>query len=194
MVKRRRQRLAALFTPLRRCFHQPAWTARGRPRALPPTIEVHAMTHRILRSIPLALLALTIPAFASAAAAEPASVKVNLSDKGGKDRILLSTNHVKAGEVEFEITNTSKSQMHEFLIAPWKGAITKLPYNDKEGAVREAKVRQLQGVEDMKPGAEATLRLSLRPGPYVVFCNQPSHYKLGMEARFTVTGRLTAKK
>ena len=145
------------------------------------------MTHRILRSIPLALLALTIPALTCAAAAEPASVNVNLSDKGGKDRILLSTNKVKAGEVEFEITNTSKVSLHEFLIAPWKGAITNLPYNDKKGAVLEAKMRQLQGVEDMKPGAEATLRLSLKSGPYVVFCNQPGHYKLGMVARFTVT-------
>ncbi len=145
------------------------------------------MTHCVLRSIPFVLLALTMPALASAAAAAPASVKVDLSDTGGKDRILLSTSKVKAGEVEFEIANTSKVAMHEFLIAPWKGAITKLPYNDKEGAVRETKVRQLQGVEDMKPGAEATLRLSLKPGPYVVFCNQPGHYKLGMVARFTVT-------
>ena len=84
--------------------------------------------------------------------------------------------------------------MHEFLIAPWKGAITKLPYNDKKGAVIEAKMRQLQGVEDMKPGAEATLRLSLKSGPYVVFCNQPGHYKLGMVARFTVTARVMARK
>ncbi len=141
------------------------------------------MTRRILRFIPFAFLALAT----SALAAEPASVKVNLSDKGGQDRILLSANQVKAGGVEFEITNTSKDSLHEFLIAPWKGAITKLPYNDTKGAVVELKVHQLQGVEDMKPGAEATLRLSLKSGPYVVFCNQPGHYKLGMVARFTVT-------
>lgn len=141
------------------------------------------MTRRILPFIPLASLVLATAALA----AEPASVKVNLSDKGGQDRILMSASKVKAGGVEFEITNTSKVSLHEFLIAPWKGAITKLPYNDKEGAVRESKVRDLQGVEDMKPGAEATLRLVLKPGPYVVFCNQPGHYKLGMVARFTVT-------
>jgi len=39
----------------------------------------------------------------------------------------------------------------------------------------------------MKPGAEATLRLPLKAGKYVMFCNQPGHYKLGMVARFTVT-------
>jgi uncharacterized cupredoxin-like copper-binding protein len=42
-------------------------------------------------------------------------------------------------------------------------------------------------VEDMKPGAEATLRLPLKPGSYALFCNQPGHYKLGMVAAFTVT-------
>lgn len=150
-------------------------------------IEVHAMTHRVLRSIPLALLALTVPALASVAAAEPASVKVGLSDKGGKERILLNADKTKAGAIEFDITNTSQAVMHEFLITPWKGAITALPYNDKKGQVAETKLSQLAGVEDMKPGAEAILRLSLKPGRYVVFCNQPGHYKLGMVARFTVT-------
>ena len=48
------------------------------------------MLHRTLRSIPLALLALTAPALVSAAFADPPSIKVNLSDKGGKDRILMS--------------------------------------------------------------------------------------------------------
>lgn len=120
-------------------------------------------------------------------AAEPASVKVDLSDKGGKDRIILSTDHAKAGAVEFHIKNTSTTSLHEFLIIPWKGAITALPYNDTKGQVIEIKLPRLAGVEDMKPGAEAILRLPLKAGRYVVFCDQPGHYKLGMVARFTVT-------
>ncbi len=77
--------------------------------------------------------------------------------------------------------------MHEFLITPWKGKITALPYNKKEDEVIEDKLPHLAGVEDMKPGAKAILRLPLEAGRYVVFCNQPGHYKLGMVARFTVT-------
>lgn len=123
-----------------------------------------------------------------AQAAEPASVKVTLSDQEGKDmKIALSTDKVKAGAVEFEVTNTSPNFMHEFLITPWKGAITKLPYDAKEKAVAEDKLPHMQGVEDMKPGASATIRLVLAPGEYVVFCNQEGHYKMGMEQRFTVT-------
>ena len=144
------------------------------------------MTQRAVRPVLLSLLLLVGPAVSAAFAAEPATVKVDLSDKGGKDRIILSTDKVKAGGVEFEIKNTSKDQMHEFLISSWKGKITALPYKDSDGQVAEDKVPQLAGVEDMKPGAEATLRLPLKAGKYVVFCNQPGHYKLGMEARFTV--------
>jgi uncharacterized cupredoxin-like copper-binding protein len=122
----------------------------------------------------------------AAAAAEPASVKVSLWEKDGADGITLSTQKVKAGSVEFEIKNASKDNMHEFLITPWDGSIKALPYNDTKGEVREGKLARLAGVEDMKPGAEATLRLPLKPGHYAVFCNQPGHYKMGMIAAFTV--------
>lgn len=145
------------------------------------------MIYRVLPAIPFALLSLCTAVLVSAAASgEPASVKVDLSDQGGHDRILLSPAEVKQGPVEFHIKNTSKTQMHEFLLAPWKGSITSLPYNAKEGEVAEGKISDLAGVEDMKPGAQAILRLPLKPGRYVAFCDQPGHYKAGMEARFTV--------
>jgi uncharacterized cupredoxin-like copper-binding protein len=122
----------------------------------------------------------------AANAAEPASVKVSLWEKDGGDGITLSTQTVKAGAVEFEIKNTSKQNVHEFLITPWTGSSKALPYNDTKGAVREGKLAKLAGVEDMKPGAEATLRLPMKPGHYAVFCNQAGHYKMGMVADFTV--------
>jgi uncharacterized cupredoxin-like copper-binding protein len=123
----------------------------------------------------------------AAMAAEPASVKVDLSDKGGKFGILMSADHVKEGAVEFTIKNTSTTLLHEFLITPWQGAMTSLPYDAKTLQVKEEKLPKLAGVEDMKPGAEAILRLPLKAGRYVVFCDQPGHYKMGMVALFTVT-------
>lgn len=145
------------------------------------------MNHRILRAIPLALLAFSLPALTTVASADPVAIKVDLSNKGGKMRIIMSTHKTKAGAVDFAITNTSKTMMHEFLITPWKGKITALPYSKKEDGVIEEKLPHLAGVEDMKPGAHAILRLPLKAGRYVVFCNQPGHYKAGMVARFTVT-------
>ena len=138
-------------------------------------------------SLLIAATALVIAA-PLAQAAEPTDIKVTLTDQAGKDmHIGLSTNKVKAGAVEFEVTNASTDQMHEFLIMPWKGATTSLPYDAKENAVAEDKLPHLEGVEDMPAGAKATIRLVLTPGEYVVFCNQSGHYKMGMETRFTVT-------
>ncbi len=119
-------------------------------------------------------------------AAEPASIKVQLWNKGGTMGLTMDKTSVPSGPVEFEITNTSKNTMHEFLIAPWKGSLTSLPYDKSESQVAEGKVPGLQGQEDMKPGTQTTLRLVLKPGSYIVFCNQPGHYKMGMYAHLNV--------
>jgi len=124
---------------------------------------------------------------ATPAMAEPPSVHVSLWDKDGKMGITLSQDKVKAGPVEFEVKNASPSLMHEFLIVPWRGAVTSLPYDAKQSQVDEDKLPHMQGIEDMKPGLAATVRLVLAPGSYVVFCNQPGHYKMGMERSFVVT-------
>jgi uncharacterized cupredoxin-like copper-binding protein len=144
------------------------------------------MIRSLFPTLAVGIAALAFPFLSAATAAEPETIKVDLWDKDSGDGITLSKDKVKAGAVEFEIKNTSKATVHEFLITPWKGSIKALPYSDKEGQVREESLPQLAGVEDMKPGAEATLRLPLKPGHYAVFCNQAGHYKLGMTAEFTV--------
>ena len=122
------------------------------------------------------------------ARAQPPTVKVTLNDQQGKAMtITLSQATAKAGSVSFQVTNASKNLVHEFLIAPWSGEITSLPYDAKEQAVEASKIRDLQGIEDMPAGTRATILLNLPPGKYVVFCNQIGHYKMGMAASFTVT-------
>ena len=125
---------------------------------------------------------------ATAFAAMPASVAVQLGeDESGKMSITLSTETVKAGSVEFEVANASKFLVHEFLITPWEGNPTTLPYDSNAQQVKEDALKDLQGIEDMPVGQKVTLRLALVPGQYVVFCNQVGHYKNAMFHRFTVT-------
>lgn len=81
---------------------------------MPTKIEVHCHDAPFLGPFVVALLALTIPAFVSAAVAAPASAQVRLTNKGGRDRILMSTHRVKAAPVEFHIKNISKIEMHEY--------------------------------------------------------------------------------
>jgi uncharacterized cupredoxin-like copper-binding protein len=157
------------------------------PHRRPSIVEDMPMTRYFVSSGIAGILVSACLVPIAAIAAEPASVKVSLWDKDGRDGITLSTQKVKAGSVEFDIKNTSQATMHEFLITPWMGPIKSLPYDKTKGEVREGRLPQLAGVEDMKPGTEATLRLPMKAGHYAVFCNQPGHYKMGMVAAFDVS-------
>jgi uncharacterized cupredoxin-like copper-binding protein len=140
---------------------------------------------RILFPLVAALAALcAVPALT----AEPPTIAVTLGNPpAGKMAMTLSADTVKAGAVDFDVKNASPDLLHEFLIVPWAGPVTALPYDAKADQADEDKLEGLQGLEDMKPGLEVKLRLMLRPGEYVAFCNQPGHYKAGMVRRFTVT-------
>jgi hypothetical protein len=129
--------------------------------------------------------------FGHAAQADTLSIKASLwknEDKGG---ITLTQDHMKAGPVEFVVTNTSTDpvdgKMHEFLIAPWSDSVDALPYDSSHSVVFEDRLADLEGLEDMLPSATATMRVVLKPGQYVVFSNQlPGDYRSGMTHRFTV--------
>jgi hypothetical protein len=79
-----------------------------------------------------------------AAHADTLSIKGQLWREGDKGGITLSQDHMKAGAVEFVVTNTStdpvNGKMHEFLITPWSGALDGLPYDSANSVVRENKL------------------------------------------------------
>ena len=148
-----------------------------------------------ISALSVALLVAAAPVVASAAEVEPPQVHVQLWNKdNGTMGITLDKKSVPAGPVEFVITNTSKGLMHEALIAPWSKAPTALPYDASTASVKEDAVPGLEGSEDMKPGAEATVRLILKPGSYIIFCNQPGHYKMGMYTQFKVATTTASAK
>jgi hypothetical protein len=103
-----------------------------------------------------------------AAPADTLSIKAQLWRDGDKGGITLSQDHMKAGPVEFVVTNTStdpvNGKVHEFLITPSSGAIDGLRYDSPNSVVLENKLAKLEGLEDMLPSATATMRLVLRPG------------------------------
>lgn len=123
--------------------------------------------------------------------ADTLSIKVQLVEKDGTESMTLSQDKMEAGPVEFVVTNTSADpilgKLHEFLVVPWNGPITSLPYDAKTSTVDEDKLPPFEGLEDMLPSATATVRLVLKPGKYVLLSNQlPGDYKLGMVRQFTV--------
>ena len=132
---------------------------------------------------------IVIVAFAHTAllaiAAEPVQVEVKLSDgSNGKMSLNLSTLTVAAGPVEFVVQNQSSSLKHEFMIVPWTATLDALPYDAKTQQVNEAELGAMEGVEDLGPGETVTTRMVLVKGRYVVFCNEPGHYKASMRSVF----------
>ncbi len=95
----------------------------------------------------------------------------------------LTSSTVKAGTVTFIARNIGSSA-HDLIVlrtdlAPDKIAIDAQTQKAKEDG-------RAGGVEEVPPGANRNLRIDLPAGHYVVICNVPTHYQLGMRAELTV--------
>lgn len=152
------------------------------------------------------LTALTMSAALAAPGwAHDSVVKVSLWDKGAEAPMAtdlgmgmkgdmlaatmglkVSTTKVKAGKITFDVTNTSKDNVHEMVVAAVKGKNGKLAYIDSESRVDEDHIADLGEVSELEPGKSGSVTLDLRPGKYVLFCNVPGHYMDGMWKTITV--------
>jgi uncharacterized cupredoxin-like copper-binding protein len=141
----------------------------------------------ILALIP-SVLALALPAHALA----DGTVNVTLEDAsdggnvGGMKMIAMPAS-VKTGRITIHATNKSMGLTHEVIVVrpPNNGAA--LPYDANEERVIEKQISDLGEVSDLPPGKSGSLTVRLRPGSYLLICNQPNHFKAGMWTRLTVT-------
>jgi uncharacterized cupredoxin-like copper-binding protein len=160
----------------------------------------------IRQFLPIAVLVSGV-AITSPSQAAGTVVNVSLWDKGaemamatdlgfpaaGKDMskatmgIGVSTDAVKAGEITFEVLNSSKDAIHEVIITRLKDLTMLFPYDSSESRVDEDKMADILGeVSELDPGQTGALRLDLKPGKYLLFCNIPGHFTSGMWTIFTV--------
>jgi uncharacterized cupredoxin-like copper-binding protein len=119
-------------------------------------------------------------------------VKVELQDPSTSDdlknmQMKLDHDTVPAGQVRFEATNESKGLVHEMIVVKTDQDPSTFPYDAKKDEVIEAKVKSLGEVSELKSGKSGKLTLNLKPGSYVLYCNQAGHMHQGMWAHFTVT-------
>lgn len=141
------------------------------------------------RLIESALCSLLLAGAANAAFASE-SLDIKLQDSSTDPsithmRIILDHSALKPGRVTLHAENQSKTQVHEVLIARDDGA-KELPFDAKHDRVIESRVRRLGEIADLAPGKTGKLTLNLKPGTYLLFCNQPGHYKDGMLAKVIV--------
>ena len=122
----------------------------------------------------------------------PAVVHVDLMDPSTGPSVksmMIKTDQrsVKAGPVKFLVSNNSKTLVHEMIVVSVANPNAVLPYNKKDNRVIESKIKDLGEASDLPPGTKKTLTLTLKPGDYILICNQPDHYKSGMRVNLTVT-------
>lgn len=101
--------------------------------------------------------------------------------------ISLDRETVPAGEVTFKAVNDSKTMVHEMVVAPVADTAKPLPYIKNEERVDEDAAGHLGEVAELEPGQSGALTLTLKPGTYILYCNIPGHYMLGMWSLLTVT-------
>jgi Uncharacterized copper-binding protein len=116
------------------------------------------------------------------------TVDVSLFDHGMESmKMVLNTEHVKAGRVTFNVTNKSQDLVHEFLVFKSDKPIEALPYKGDEKEVNEDAIEAHSEIEDIDPGKSGTLTVKLESGSYILLCNKPGHFKAGMVLALTVT-------
>jgi uncharacterized cupredoxin-like copper-binding protein len=127
------------------------------------------------------LLSTTLLGVASIPAHAQHTVKATLMS----DAIQLDTRSVKAGAVTFDVSNAANNDMtHELVVLKTDLPDGALPV--RKGAIPERQFRKIGEIEDLAPGKARRLTLRLAPGHYVLVCNRPGHYSMGMHTSLVV--------
>lgn len=98
----------------------------------------------------------------------------------------VSSHTVPAGEVTFEVTNSSRQLVHEMVISPVDHTHAPLSYDRAGNAVDADAAGHLGEVSELTPGKKGALKLTLKPGTYILYCNVAGHPALGMWTPLTV--------
>ena len=102
------------------------------------------------------------------------------------DSIQLETHSVKAGRLTLDIRNDANNTVaHELVVLKTNLPDDALPA--RKGQVLEHKLKKIGEIEDVAPGKSKRASFTLAPGHYVLICNKPGHYAMGMHTVLVVT-------
>ena len=136
------------------------------------------MINRIHTAFVLAAVALGV---APLSAQADETIHVKLTD----NTIQLDPGTANAGRVTFEVNNAANGTAeHEFVVLRTDMDDAHLPV--QKGQVTESRFKKMGEVEDLAQGSTKHLSLKLAPGHYVLICNRPGHYEMGMHTSFVV--------
>ena len=147
--------------------------------------DISLMRHSLHR---LAAIALAVAFLCSSAATVPAGragtsvTRVSVTEK---DFRIAAPRSAPAGELLLTVANKGPDN-HELVIVRKTGA--RLPFRSDGLTVDEDALDAVRQ-PSLEPGAPSSvrmLRLRLRPGRYVLFCNMSGHFLAGMRTELVV--------
>lgn len=98
----------------------------------------------------------------------------------------LNNSNVDSGTVTFNVTNHGPST-HEFVIFKTDLDESQLPLSASSSIDENAPgVTHVDEIEGIEANSTKSLSVDLEPGHYVLVCNLPAHYGLGMHVAFDV--------
>jgi uncharacterized cupredoxin-like copper-binding protein len=100
--------------------------------------------------------------------------------------IRLDHNPVKAGDITFDVTNWSRSTVHEMVVVKVDSESSQLPFDYSQSKVREDQIKILGDTAELQPNESKSVSVHLEPGTYMLFCNVPGHYAWGMATTLNV--------
>ena len=100
--------------------------------------------------------------------------------------IAVDTGAVAAGDYVLRIHNAGPDQ-HELIVVPDYGG--GLPLRGDGFTTNEEAIQSSEpgAVDPQHPGATTYLRVHLKPGRYVLFCNMAGHFMAGMHTDLVVS-------
>jgi uncharacterized cupredoxin-like copper-binding protein len=143
-----------------------------------------AAPHPLTRACALAVTALAVAGCSRVgASSSPPGTTIHVTERDF--RITLDRSQAPAGEVSFVDRNRGPDT-HELIVVRATGG--RLPLRGDGITLDEdaLKPRTLGEIDGAPPGTTQVLRVRLRPGRYVLFCNMLGHYMAGMHAELTV--------
>jgi uncharacterized cupredoxin-like copper-binding protein len=127
------------------------------------------------------------PASAGVGSGAPTAAATTIAATEKDFAITLDQSSAPAGSVTFHVTNDGPAT-HQFLVFKTNDAPTALPTDSDGNADATAKGLDSVGeIESINAGTSQDVTVDMKPGKYVVICNLPGHYKLGMSAGLTVS-------
>jgi uncharacterized cupredoxin-like copper-binding protein len=134
---------------------------------------------------------LLVTASTAMASTVPQSLRIALKDSTTDPSIshmsiVVDMQTIRQGRITLHAENLSKSLVHEVVVVR-DDSKTQLPFDGKADRVVESRVHRVGEIADLGPGKSGEVTLALKPGKYVLLCNEPGHYKDGMLATLTVT-------